>query len=59
MDLHFNLALIEHYKNTSQKIRVISEDWFAKNMFCPCCGNPKVVHFENNRPVADFYCEKC
>ena len=59
MDLYFNLALIEHYKNASQKIRVITEDWFAKNMFCPCCGNPKVVRFENNRPVADFYCEKC
>lgn len=28
-------------------------------MFCPRCGNSTVRHFENNRPVADFYCEDC
>lgn len=28
-------------------------------MFCPRCGNEKIQSFENNRPVADFYCDNC
>lgn len=28
-------------------------------MFCPRCGNPHLEHFENNRPVADFFCPDC
>ncbi len=59
MNLHFDLSLGNGYKSTSQKIRVISESWFAKNMYCPCCGNIRICHFKNNSPVADFYCENC
>lgn len=28
-------------------------------MFCPYCGNKYISHFENNRPVADFFCTSC
>ena len=28
-------------------------------MFCPRCGNLHVKNFENNRPVADFFCPSC
>lgn len=28
-------------------------------MFCPRCGNLHIKHFENNRPVADFFCPSC
>ena len=28
-------------------------------MYCPRCGNVHINHFENNRPVADFYCPVC
>lgn len=31
----------------------------SENMYCPCCGNIVLKKFENNKPVADFYCEKC
>ena len=24
-------------------------------MFCSYCGNQYIYHFENNRPVADFF----
>ncbi len=30
-----------------------------KNSYCPLCGNQGLNEFENNRPVADFYCQKC
>lgn len=59
MDLDFNTHLADNYHSKLQSVRVISEDWFLRNMFCPRCGNLHVNHFENNRPVADFYCPTC
>lgn len=59
MDLNFNTQLIEKYHNASQATRVLTETWFENNMFCPRCGNLHINHFENNRPVADFYCPVC
>ena len=45
--------------SNTQKIRVITEAWVNENMFCPYCGNQYIYHFENNRPVADFFCPSC
>lgn len=49
----------ENYSNNAQRIIVITEDWVDSNMFCPYCGNKYISHFENNRPVADFFCSSC
>lgn len=51
--------LAELYNSNSQKIRVITESWVNQNLFCPYCGGSYISHFENNRPVADFYCPSC
>ena len=59
MNLYFAENLSQNYKSQSQKIRVMSEQWMAENMFCPCCGHDVLVHLKNNRPVADFYCPQC
>ncbi len=59
MNLQMDLKLAEQYTSTSQKIRVITESWVNQNLFCPYCGNSHINHFENNRPVADFYCPCC
>ena len=59
MDLNFDITLGERYKSNTQKVRVMSENWLCSNMYCPCCGNPHLNKFANNRPVADAYCEKC
>lgn len=59
MDLQMNDKVAEEYSNKSQKIRVITENWVSQNLFCPYCGNVHICHFENNRPVADFYCPSC
>lgn len=58
MNLYFDQSLSIGYKSNSQKIRVMSEKWVYENMFCPCCGN-SLCRFENNKPVADFYCDEC
>ena len=52
-------SLARNYKNASQKARVITESWVGDNMFCPRCGSFHIEHFENNKPVADFYCTSC
>ncbi|MFA7663019.1 MAG: DpnI domain-containing protein [Patescibacteria group bacterium] len=58
MQTFFNTTLAEKYKNNSQKIRVLTENWVDDEIFCPACGT-NVSNYENNRPVADFYCPKC
>ena len=59
MNLTMDDKAAENYKSNSQKIRVITEQWVSNNLFCPYCGKEKITHFENNRPVADFYCPDC
>jgi type II restriction enzyme len=43
------------YKSKSQLIRVISENWFRDNMYCPFCTREKINAYNNNHPVADFF----
>lgn len=58
MNLNLNIKLAKNYHNKSQIIRVVSENWVKENAYCPNCGN-SLVKFKNNKPVADFLCEKC
>lgn len=59
MNLKMDGKNVEQYFSNTQKIRVITENWVNKNMFCPYCGSQYISHFENNRPVADFFCPSC
>ena len=59
MNFHFDTSLAEAYKSNSQKIRVMSENWVGRNIFCPICGNPHICNLNNNMPVADLQCDNC
>jgi type II restriction enzyme len=59
MNLLLNKNLADKYSSLSQKMRVLTEDWVDNQIFCPNCGNVKISSYKNNKPVADFYCEKC
>ncbi len=59
MNLQLDNALAAEYHSGSQKVRVMSENWVAENIFCPCCGNPHIQKLINNQPVADFQCDFC
>jgi len=59
MNLSLNTKLGEGYSSNSQIARVLTENWVKENSYCPCCGEVPLNEFENNRPVADFYCIKC
>ncbi len=58
MNLTFDLSLANAYQNNSQIARILTESWVGENIFCPNCGN-RILNYENNRPVADFYCPSC
>lgn len=59
MDLKFDNSVVAEYHSKTQIARVLTENWVGNNMFCPRCGNKHIEHFENNRPVADFFCPVC
>lgn len=59
MNMKLNINLANNYRNNSQKIRVITESWISDYCYCLYCGNSNLNNFENNKPVADFYCSKC
>ena len=59
MNLHFNINKANNYNSNSQIARVLTEDWVNQNCYCPNCGENRLSAFENNKPVADFYCKKC
>ncbi|QOP42828.1 restriction endonuclease [Sulfurimonas sediminis] len=58
MSLNLCSSFADGYNSNSQKIRVLTENWVHKYIYCPSCGN-NIDEYENNRPVADFYCSKC
>jgi type II restriction enzyme len=57
--LNLDIAISESYKSNTQKIRVMSESWAGKNLYCPSCLSEYLSGFNNNNPIGDFYCEKC
>lgn len=59
MRLTFDKEIAAHYHSSAQIARLLTEDWVTKNMYCPRCGNSNLTHFNNNRPVADFFCPAC
>ena len=58
MNLNMNLKLAENYTSKSQIARVITEDWFLNNGFCPSCSNG-LSGVDNNAKVHDYSCKLC
>lgn len=59
MNLSINTSLAEGYKSNAQIARILTESWVLGNSYCPNCGDMSLNEFENNRPVADFFCKTC
>ena len=58
MNLNLSSSASYKYNSNSQKIRILTETWVGKYIFCPKCGC-NIYEYSNNKPVADFYCSKC
>jgi len=59
MDLQCRVALSTNYKAGSQIARVLSEDWCARELYCPACDSNRLTISKPNNPAADFECGKC
>ncbi|KKR37913.1 restriction endonuclease [Candidatus Woesebacteria bacterium RIFOXYA1_FULL_40_18] len=59
MNLTFDAALADGYKNQSQRIRILTEAWVNNQIYCPNCGRLNIEKYPNNQTVADFYCSSC
>lgn len=59
MELNLNPQKAPEYNSASQRIRILTEDWVDRVIFCPNCGNLNIDKFPNNSPVADFLCTRC
>lgn len=55
----FQQSVLDSYTSNSQKARVLTENWFASQMYCPCCLKPKISVYNNNKKVSDFFCDSC
>ncbi len=58
MNLNLSSEIATDYSSPTQRIRVMTEEWVSRAGFCPNCGKA-LNQFENNKPVADFYCVNC
>jgi type II restriction enzyme len=59
MDLLFDPRLAASYTSPLQRIRILSEHWVSRQLYCPNCGRDNVMRYDNNSRVADFYCAQC
>lgn len=55
----YQKEVLQKYKSNSQRARVLTENWFSSQMYCPCCLNEKIVDYPNNQKASDFFCENC
>ena len=58
LDLYKN-EVFGQYKSNSQIARVLSENWFNSEMYCPCCLNKNIHNYPNNQKAVDFFCLNC
>jgi type II restriction enzyme len=54
-----NPVLATAYKSRSQIARVVTEDWAARNLYCPACEASSVVQSIANTHAFDFACGSC
>lgn len=59
MYLDLNTSIHSAYKSPSQKVRVITEGWAEKNLYCPACISDQLTKLPNNTQSADFRCPLC
>lgn len=59
MNLQCRIDLASKYKAGSQIARVLTEDWCARELYCPACDSDHLTGSKPNNPAVDFLCSKC
>lgn len=59
MNLQFRAELGSAYKSGSQIARVLTEEWCARELYCPACTSDRLSPSKVNAPAIDFVCPEC
>jgi type II restriction enzyme len=59
MNLTLTSALGRGYKSNSQIARVVTEEWGARNLYCPACDSNRMQQAAPNTCAIDFTCPAC
>jgi type II restriction enzyme len=59
MDLDLSPSVSKNYKSGPQIVRVVTEDWGTRNLYCPACYSTNVTKAPPNTPAIDFACPIC
>jgi type II restriction enzyme len=59
VNLSCTAAVGARYHSNTQVARVVTEHWFAGEMYCPACPSDSLVQKPNNSPSVDFACPEC
>lgn len=59
MNLQCRTELGKYYKSGSQIARVITEDWCARELYCPACISDRLLPSKVNTPAVDLACPQC
>jgi hypothetical protein len=54
MNLCLQKGLADAYKSPAQIARVLTEDWVAKELYCPACLEKNIKSEPNNTKATDF-----
>src|ERR1051326_3826445 len=59
MRLSCDVPLALGYKSASQRARVLTESWCAREMYCPACDSSELTQSPTNTHAVDFNCPDC
>jgi Dam-replacing family len=59
MNLRLPTDGLENYRSASQRVRICSESWAARELYCPRCTSNSLDTLPGNTPVLDFRCPDC
>ncbi len=59
MDLQCKIDLASAYKAGPQIARVLTEDWAARELYCPACDSRRLLGSRANTPAVDLECPRC
>src|SRR5437016_6968353 len=59
MNIRCRFEVAAAYKAGSQIARVLTEEWCARELYCPACECDRLSQSKANTPSVDFVCRRC
>lgn len=56
MNLSFEMKLADKYTSLSQKVRVLTEEWVDRQVYCPNCGHFEIDKYGNHLKMGFTTC---